>query len=132
MIYKKSWKYILIWEEDSYWCRIDGFYRPKALKDFSDVQKNYIGGYVQGYHNLSQFGDCWIYDEAKVYKNASVTGNAIVYGEAIVSDNAKVYGESQIHGHAIIKYNAEVFDDARVYGAAVIHSNAVITHGDFN
>ena len=71
MIYKKSWKYILV--KNNY------LYRIKALKNFSNVRKGNLGGYVSSYHNLSQSGDCWIYDYAKV------TGNAIV------SDNAKIF-----------------------------------------
>jgi hypothetical protein len=56
MIYKKSWKYILI--KDNY----SDFYRLKALKNFLDVKRGDLGGYVEGYYNLSQSGDCWIYD----------------------------------------------------------------------
>ena len=56
MIYKKSWKYILI--KDNY----SDFYRLKALKNFLDVKRGDLGGYVEGYHNLSQSGDYWIYD----------------------------------------------------------------------
>ena len=36
----------------------EGFYRVKALRDFNDVKKGDIGGYVEGEKNLSQYGDC--------------------------------------------------------------------------
>jgi len=42
-------------------------YRIKALKDFSDVKKGDFGGYVQKESNLSQFGNAWIFDNAKVF-----------------------------------------------------------------
>ena len=40
-------------------------YRIIALKNFSDVRKGELGGWVSGIDNLSQEGNCWIYDEAK-------------------------------------------------------------------
>ena len=60
MIYKKSWKYILV-KEDSFKSNTLNYYRLKAVKDFSDVKKGELGGYVQGYHSLSQSGNSWIY-----------------------------------------------------------------------
>lgn len=39
-------------------------YHIRALKDFSDVKKGDLGGYVEGYHNLTQEGDAWIYGVA--------------------------------------------------------------------
>ena len=41
-------------------------YRIKALKDFGNVKKGDLGGYVEREENLSHSGDCWIYDKAKV------------------------------------------------------------------
>jgi len=32
-------------------------YRIQALKNFNNVKKGDIGGYVEGYRNLSQFND---------------------------------------------------------------------------
>ena len=78
-------------------------YRIEALKNFSDVKKGDKGGFVQSENNLSNNGDCWIYDEAIVY------GNAQVSDDAIVSDNAEVYE------------NAEIYDFAKVYGKAQVY-----------
>ena len=75
MIYKKSWKYILI--KCNYF-----YYNLKALKDFRDISKGDVGGCVKGYHNLSQSGDCWVYDYAIVSDNARVSENAIVKNKA--------------------------------------------------
>ena len=77
MIYKKSWKYILI-KDNSYLCSNDGYYRPKALKNFLNISKNDIGGFVMNYHNISQKGDCWVYKNAHVSRNARVTGNITI------------------------------------------------------
>jgi hypothetical protein len=39
---------------------IPGLYRIKAVRDFSDVKKGDIGGYVESEDNLSHEGDCWV------------------------------------------------------------------------
>ena len=113
MIYKKSWKYILI--KDNSGLKL---FRIKALKDFSNVSKNYIGGYIKGYHNLSQFGNCWIYDNALVTDSAHVSENAQISGNAVVKDNA------EISGYADIKDNARVFGVAQVSGNTQVYGNA--------
>lgn len=67
-------------------------YRIEALKDFGNVKKGDLGGFVE-WENLSQKGMCWIYEDAKVYENAYVFENAEIYGEA--------YGSAKICGTAI-------------------------------
>lgn len=62
-------------------------YRIKALKDFSDVKKGDLGGYVQQERNLSQFGNSWIYDNAWVYDDAKVFGDVIASGEHVYDTN---------------------------------------------
>jgi len=65
-------------------------YRIRALKNFGDVFKGDLGGWVESGHNLSHIGDCWVYDEALVYDEARVCGEARVYGKA------RVYGEARV------------------------------------
>ena len=115
MIYKKSWKYILIK------CRYS-YYRPMALKDFGDVYKGDIGGYLEGYYNLSQIGNCWVYDNALVKENANVSENAIISGDAIVKENA------QVCNSAIVSGQSTVYGHAKVTGSARIE-NRVLTEG---
>lgn len=62
-------------------------HRIKALKDFGNVKKGELGGYVESEHNLSQEGNCWVCGNAKVYGNALVCGNAKVYSNAEVCGN---------------------------------------------
>lgn len=95
-------------------------YRIEALKDFGIVKKGDKGGYVEKEDNLSQEGNCWIYDDAQVYDNA------IVADKAIVCDNAKVYGGAEVFGHAKVYGNAEVFDNALVYSYAKVCGDAEI------
>ena len=79
-------------------------YRIEALKDFGNVKKGDKGGYIENENNLSQEGDCWIYDNAYVYDNAKVCG------DVIISDNAQVYGNAEVYGNAAIKGDAKVHD----------------------
>ena len=101
---------------------VDGrtLYRIEALKDFNDVKKGDKGGFIENEKNLSQRGDCWIYDNAKVSDNAMVCDNAKVYG------NARVYGNAWVFGNAMVFVNALVIDKARVYGNAQVRGNAVV------
>ena len=111
---------------------IRGLYRVKALKDFGDVKKGDIGGYVENEYNLSHKGDCWIYNNAKVYDNAEILDNAKVYDNVYIYNNAKIYDNARIYDNAEISQYAEVFDnaviqeDALIYGASVIKEHALI------
>ena len=111
---------------------MEGLYRVKALRDFNDVKKGDIGGYVESEKNLSQLGDCWIYDNAivsdnaQVCNNAIVCGNARIRGNAIVRDNARVLVNARVFGNAIIRDNAVVRGDARIRGHAVVQHDAVV------
>ena len=87
---------------------IKGLYRVKALKDFGDVKKGDIGGYVQSEDNLSHEGYCWIYDNAKIYGNARIYGDSQVLDYAVIDGNARIYGDSQIWNYAVIDGDAEI------------------------
>lgn len=77
-------------------------YRIEALKDFGLISKGTLGGYVEGTHNLSQYGTCWIHNNAKVYGGARVTGCAVVQQNAIICGNVAVGGNTSIFGNAVI------------------------------
>lgn len=89
-------------------------YRIEALKDFGDVKKGDKGGYVENHSNLSQYGNCWIYDTAKVYSTGYVWGNASI------CDNAHVYDGACVYDDAIVSGNVYVYDHARICGDAKI------------
>lgn len=114
---------------------IDGteLYRIVALKNFGNVQKGAIGGYVESMNNLSQEGNCWIYDDAKVtgmayvYDDAEISGNAIVSGQSIVSGNAKIQCKGSVLDHSKVKDYAIV--QGIVYDNAVIKGKSIINEG---
>ena len=76
-------------------------YRICALRDFGSVHAGDVGGYIECEHNLSQNGNTWVYDNARVYGDARVYGNALVY------DNAWVYGDARVYGNAWVCGDAD-------------------------
>ena len=112
-------------------------YRIEALKDFNDVKKGDKGGFIENEKNLSQSGDCWVYDNAKVLGEAMVCCNAKVYGNAkicdyaVAYDNAIVFGNAQVCDEAKVYYNAKVYGNARIYGKARVLDNARV-YGNTN
>lgn len=129
----KGKKYILYKQEHGLW-------RIRACKDFSDVKKGDLGGFVKSEDNLSHDGDCWVYDNARVYDHAEVYDNAKVYGKAVVAglanvygnarvfENVMVYGIANVYGNAKVYGDAEVYDRAEVYGNAKVYNKAQV-HG---
>ena len=121
----------------------DRYYRPVALRNFGDVRVNDIGGRVSSAKNLSQKGNCWVYDGMTVCNEARVEGDAkvmantfssltegnVISGHALVKDNAVVLGgyicgNVQISGNAyvengIVSENARIGDRASVYNSYV-------------
>ena len=113
-------------------------YRIEALRDFANVKKGDKGGFVEKENNLSQYGDSWVYDNAKVFGNAEVYGSAEisgdaqvydeakVYDNAEVFDNAEVYDNAKVFENAEVSFDAKVYDDAKVYEYAMVHGNAKV------
>ena len=58
-------------------------YRIRALRAFGTVAAGDLGGYVASTDNLSQDGDAWVSDSARVSGNALVSGNARVTRDVV-------------------------------------------------
>ena len=84
-------------------------YQIEALKDFLNVKKGDLGGWIEKESNLSQQGDCW------------VSGDARVYGRAMVCDNAQVSGDAWVYGRARVSGDVWVSGRARVCDNAIIN-----------
>ena len=96
-------------------------HRIKALKDIgTDVKKGDLGGFVESERNLSQKGNCWVFNSAMVFDSAMVFGLAEVYGSAKVYNSAEVYGKAKVYGSAEVYGSATVCGSAEVYGLAEI------------
>ena len=59
-------------------------YRIKALRDFGNVEKGDLGGYIESENNLSHYGNAMVFDNAMVCGDAMVYGNARVCGDAVI------------------------------------------------
>ena len=80
-------------------------HRIRALVDIitpcgRPVRKGELGGWVEEEHNLSQYGNAWIYDDAQVYDNACVGEDARVCGDAKIYGNAHIYKRAEVSGKA--------------------------------
>lgn len=108
-------------------------HRIKALKDFDDVKKGDIGGYVENEWNLAQDGECWIYGKAKAYDHARVGLDAKIYdnvrinGKAMITDKASAHDNVWIRECTLVCESAKLYDFAAVHGSATIRSNAIVT-----
>ena len=124
-------------------------YRIKALKDFGDVKKGDIGGFIKTENNLSQKGKCWVYDDARVYGLASVRNNstvresAIVRGATVFTNGSDASGNSVVENAVFISsiidgissakdfceiYISSIRDSSRVVGRVKIR-NSIISGG---
>lgn len=125
-------KYRLLPNETKKTAHGNTVYRIEALKDFYNVKKGQKGGYIQGYWNLSQTGNCWVHDEAIVWQDAVVSDdatirdNARVFGDAIVRGDTEVSGTANVFEHAVIDDCAVVSYGATVKGNAVVCEDAYI------
>ena len=108
-------------------------YQIQSLKDFGDVKKGDLGGWIEKEENLCQEDNCWVYGDALIYGNAKVYGNARVYGDALIYGNARVYGDAgvsdnaRVYGDALISGNAWVYGNAWVSGNAGVSGNAWVS-----
>lgn len=125
-------------KEDSIVVEGRTLYRIKALRSFKWVSAGDLGGYIEGEHNLSQTGTCWVFDDAKVFDKAivrdeaEITNEAQVFGEAIVEersivvDQAKVYGYANLRDDSMAMGYGEVYEYARLSNKAVVENHAKV------
>jgi NDP-sugar pyrophosphorylase family protein len=94
-------------------------YQIQALKDFGNVKKGDLGGWIEKEENLCQEDNCWVYGYAMVF------GNAKVYGNAMVCDNAWVYGNAMVYGNAKVSGNAWVYGNSKEVESKVLEKKDV-------
>jgi hypothetical protein len=113
---------------DKFKTLLDGtkLYQIQALKDFGDVKAGELGGWIEKEANLSQEGNCWVFDDARVFGDARVWGDAWVCGNAEVFGDARVCGDAWVYGGARVFGDAWVFGDARVFVDAWVSGNAEV------
>lgn len=106
-------------------------YRIKALKDFGNVKKGDLGGWIEKEENLSQRGSSWVYPNSIVIGHAEILGNAKVKGYSIIEGHTTIYGNAYIKDTKINSNSAYIYNNAKVinskiYGEVQIYNNAKI------
>ena len=113
-------KYEILYDQPKNITRDKVVYRIRALQDFSDVKAGDIGGYIEWGMNLSQAGNCWIYDDAccfgygSVIEDACIKDYALVWMGALIKGSAIVSGESLVYENSVIGGKTIVTDDSGV------------------
>lgn len=88
--------------------------RIRALRDFGNVRKGDIGGFIEDECNLSHHDDCWVYGRAIVCGFGAVFGNARIVHSAVVKDNATVYGDAIVRGNTVIDGHVSLCTDQQL------------------
>lgn len=101
-------------------------YRIEALRDFNDVKKGDKGGFIKSEKNLSHEGNCWVYNDAKVFENACVKFDAVVYDSAIINGSACISCRARVHKNAVVCDNVIVSGDSDVHGEVRLTGRAYI------
>lgn len=112
-------------------------YRIQALKTFTKpggynpvVHVGELGGYVEAEDNLSQDGNCWLFDKARVKDGGKVLDDAIVYDKSLISKNSIIRGSSVIGGHCFVT-NQSVIIDSRLEGNVTVTGYSIIHSGSY-
>ena len=81
-------------------------HRIRALKDFGNVKKGDLGGFVENENNLSHVGNCWIYNNAKAMDDSRVNDDSVMYGNSIM------YNDSVICEGSAMCDNSKLYDNS--------------------
>jgi hypothetical protein len=97
-------------------------YRIRALRDFGDVRRGDLGGYIETESALAHDGEAWVHDVAQVYgPRGRVGGNARTRGEAWVL--GRVEGDAEVCDLVVIE------EHAYVGGRTVLCGNEIVGEG---
>lgn len=102
-------------------------HRIWAVRDFGNVKKGELGGWIENGKNLSHDGDCWVEGNAWVLENARVSENAWVRGNAVVRGNAIIEENAWVSENTFIGFNSHVGGNARIRENAIIGGSASVT-----
>ena len=110
-------------------------YRIRALRDFGDIRKGDIGGFVENENNLSHKGNCWIYDDAKamddsiMYDNSRICDKSELHDDSEMYNYTRMYDYSELHNNSIMNDNSEMHDISKMYGNSIMYDDSEM-YGD--
>lgn len=99
-------------------------YQIRSLREIQNermivsIKKGELGGYVESEKNLSQEGNSWICQSARVYENALVKDGSLVGNKVIVRGNAVVEDIAYVRAMSIGKTIIE--DNSRIGGISTV------------
>ena len=96
-------------------------YRIRALKDFLNVEKGDLGGWVSNENNLSQEGYCWVYDNAKCMDNARMYDNSIMRNNSTMCDFSEMHGHSAMYDNAVMYGYSKMYEYSTMYDYSRLH-----------
>ena len=98
--------------------------RIKALRDIPEhnVKAGDEGGLVDGLHNLSQYGACWIDYDSCAVNGAFIASDAYIAEQTVVRDNAVVGGCAIVKGSLITEH-------VHITGVASVCLSRISGHG---
>ena len=115
---------ILMGEENTIEFEGRTLHRIRALKDFKEVKKGELGGFVEKGSNLSQEGGCWIYDDAKAMDDSRIYNNSKMYGNSRIYDNSKMYDNSRMYGESVMYNNSAMHNNSEIYGNSIMYDDS--------
>ena len=98
-------------------CRLDDgrtVKRIMAMRDFGNVKRGDIGGFVEWTNNLSHEGDCWIADDAIAAGWSRVSGDALLRDRVLCDGYVSVSGRAVIGDDALLEGRVAVSGDAQI------------------
>ncbi|EOC1325025.1 hypothetical protein ACI09X_001168 [Cronobacter dublinensis] len=109
-----------------------------ALRDFAGVRAGTPGGWVESTENLSQHGECWVYDHnsvvfagAKIRGNARISQPCVIHHDAVIGDDAWIDGAqisdgAHVSGRAMVQCSV-VRGDCHLFGESrVLHNSLIV------
>ena len=97
-------------------------HRIRALRDFGDIRKGDIGGFVENENNLSHKGNCWIYDDAKAMDNSIMYDNSRICDKSELHDDSEMYNYTRMHDISKMYGNSIMYDDSEMYGDSELNN----------
>lgn len=97
-------------------------HRIRCTKDFLNITKGTLGGFVESYENLC--GEAWVDGEAKVYAGAVVKDRASVQSSACISNRAVICERACICDSVIVSGGAWIGGYTKICDSAVIRQES--------
>lgn len=100
-------------------------FRIRAVRDFSDVKKGQLGGWLESAANLDQYqGDCWVFNDGCALGDSRISENGQLFGNALLSGSATISENGWMFGGAVARDQVKIYGDAKVFGSAVMLDNS--------